>query len=225
MSFISSIQNSTRPSQLSTCPAQNALALASRRALVSLIVRPLIRYWIGLKFPRFCPDPVTTMAQHIYSISHEICPSWLTWWYCVCWCLFIPLALYNLLGISASLTQQSLVLVTYSSPDSKVHGAHMGPTWVLSAPDGPHVGPMDLAIRETMDTETEILSLFLVITLCMCHTWTWSSCTSKCHDDVIKGKHFPRYREFTGPRCIPRTKASDAELWCFLWSVLVETVQ
>ena len=23
--------------------------------------------------------------------------------------------------------------------------------------------------------------------------------------------------EFTGPRWIPRTKASDAELWCFLW--------
>ena len=23
-------------------------------------------------------------------------------------------------------------------PDSKVHGAYMGPTWVLSAPDGPH---------------------------------------------------------------------------------------
>ena len=42
------------------------------------------------------------------------------------------------------------------------------------------------------------------------------------HDDVIKWKHFPRYwplcGEFTGPRWIPRTKASDAELWCFLWS-------
>ena len=25
-------------------------------------------------------------------------------------------------------------------PDSKVHGANMGPTWVLSAPGGPHVG-------------------------------------------------------------------------------------
>ena len=25
------------------------------------------------------------------------------------------------------------------------------------------------------------------------------------------------YGEFTGPRWIPRTKASDAELWCFLW--------
>ena len=40
------------------------------------------------------------------------------------------------------------------------------------------------------------------------------------HDDVTKWKH---YRvtghlcgEFTGDRWIPRTKASDAELWCFL---------
>ena len=33
-------------------------------------------------------------------------------------------------------------------PDSKVHGANMGPTWVLSAPDGPHVGPMNLAIKD-----------------------------------------------------------------------------
>ena len=32
-------------------------------------------------------------------------------------------------------------------PDSKIHGASMGPTWVLSAPDVPHVGPMNPAIR------------------------------------------------------------------------------
>ena len=32
-------------------------------------------------------------------------------------------------------------------PDSKAHEANMGPTWVLSAPDGPHVSPMNLAIR------------------------------------------------------------------------------
>ena len=31
--------------------------------------------------------------------------------------------------------------------DCKIHGASMGPTWVLSAPYGPHVGPMNLAIR------------------------------------------------------------------------------
>ena len=35
-------------------------------------------------------------------------------------------------------------------PDSRVHGANMGPTWVLSAPDGPHVGPMNLAIEESI---------------------------------------------------------------------------
>ena len=34
------------------------------------------------------------------------------------------------------------------NPDSKVHGANMECTWVLSAPDGPHVGPTNLAIRE-----------------------------------------------------------------------------
>ena len=34
-----------------------------------------------------------------------------------------------------------------TGPDSKVHGANIGPTWVLSAPDEPHVVPMNLAIR------------------------------------------------------------------------------
>ena len=32
-------------------------------------------------------------------------------------------------------------------PDSKVHGANMGPTQVLSALDGPHIGPMKLVIK------------------------------------------------------------------------------
>ena len=32
--------------------------------------------------------------------------------------------------------------------DTKVHGANMGPTSVLVAPDGPHVGPMNPAIRD-----------------------------------------------------------------------------
>ena len=33
-------------------------------------------------------------------------------------------------------------------PDGKVHGANMGPTWGLLAPDGSHVGPMNLVIRD-----------------------------------------------------------------------------
>ena len=35
-------------------------------------------------------------------------------------------------------------------PDSKIHGAKMGPTWVLSAPDGPYVGNMNLTMRDVM---------------------------------------------------------------------------
>ena len=31
-------------------------------------------------------------------------------------------------------------------PDSKVHGANMGPIWGRQGPGGPHVGPMNFAI-------------------------------------------------------------------------------
>ena len=47
----------------------------------------------------------------------------------------------------------------------------------------------------------------------------WSN--PEVHDDVIKWKHFPRNWPFVRgihrSRWIPHTKASDAELWCFLW--------
>ena len=35
----------------------------------------------------------------------------------------------------------------------------------------------------------------------------------------------PLCEEFTGDRWIPRTKASGAELWCFLWSGPGQTVE
>ena len=35
-------------------------------------------------------------------------------------------------------------------PDNKVHRANMGPIWVLSAPDGPHVGSTNLAITDVI---------------------------------------------------------------------------
>ena len=54
-------------------------------------------------------------------------------------------------------------------------------------------------------------------------TWiVWEMMIASKHDDIIKWNHFPCYwplcREFTGHQWIPCTKASDAELWCFLWS-------
>ena len=83
---------------------------------------------------------------------------------------------------------QSLFLriVRFINPDSKVHGTNMGPTWVLSAPDGPHVGLMNLAIREvfwmrtTKFTQTltwysisqEICTRFFFAVLCCGYTLT-----------------------------------------------------
>ena len=43
------------------------------------------------------------------------------------------------------------------TPNSEVHGANMGPTWVLVAPDGPHVGPMNLAVRDIYILHDEYL--------------------------------------------------------------------
>ena len=36
-----------------------------------------------------------------------------------------------------------------SIPDSKVHGANMGPIWGWQDPGGPHVGPMNFAIWDS----------------------------------------------------------------------------
>ena len=43
-------------------------------------------------------------------------------------------------------------------------------------------------------------------------------CVAQNHSDVIQLKHFPRYWSFVRGiyQWIPGTKASDAELWCFL---------
>ena len=62
-----------------------------------------------------------------------------------------------------------------------------------------------------------ILSVLPVKLLC-----SKSRCVFLIHDDVVKWKHFPRYWPFVRGihRCIPRIKASDAELWCFIWSAL-----
>ena len=51
----------------------------------------------------------------------------------------------------------------HNKPDSKVHGANIGPTWVLSAPDGPHVGSMNLAIKEVMDQNESNIQYIQVI--------------------------------------------------------------
>ena len=56
-------------------------------------------------------------------------------------------------------------------PDSKVHGANMGPTWVLSAPDGPHIGPMNLVIMVAL-YPTHVSAVFFSSALSLVYIWT-----------------------------------------------------
>ena len=39
-----------------------------------------------------------------------------------------------------------IICILHVIPDSKIHGANMGPIWVRQGPGGPHVGPMNFAI-------------------------------------------------------------------------------
>ena len=54
----------------------------------------------------------------------------------------------HLAEIWSAMNVMHLCVITCNIPDSKVHGANMGPTWVLSALDGSHISPMNLAIRD-----------------------------------------------------------------------------
>ena len=60
-------------------------------------------------------------------------------------------------GLKANVAFVDTVNVSYKThtiPDSKVHGANMGPIWGRQDPDGPHFGPVDLAIWDvTQSTE------------------------------------------------------------------------
>ena len=61
-------------------------------------------------------------------------------------------AIENLQNLCFQIKATKLTL--YLFLDSKVHGTNMGPTWVLSVPSGPHIGPMNLAIRDDTNPDT-----------------------------------------------------------------------
>ena len=56
----------------------------------------------------------------------------------------------------------------------------------------------------------------------MMHTWITIMMSSNGHIFHIIG---PLWGESTGHQWIPLTKASDVELWCFLWSVPEQMVE
>ena len=133
--------------------------------------------------------------------------------------------------------------------DSKVHGANMGPTWVLSAPDGPHVGPLNLAIRvgfQWLSYRVNLLSSLVFgeqLGLSSLRLHRLIGIATPIVDDCLRfiivvlvqssaiimlynlSRYYIHHSDDNGrtlvkrqTRWIPRTKASDAQLWSLLWS-------
>ena len=55
-----------------------------------------------------------------------------------------------IMSSSSSRLSMSTCIHKTGIPDSKVHGANMGPIWGRQDPRGPHVGPMNLAMWDCL---------------------------------------------------------------------------
>ena len=92
-----------------------------------------------------------------------------------------------------------------------------------------------LSPLDTVNTlpENVTLQCDTLLNLAWNYVASWDSSYTKAtiiyHDDVINGNIFlvtgPLWGESTGHRWNPLTKASDAELWYFLWSAPEQTVE
>ena len=74
------------------------------------------------------------------------------------------------------------IIYWFLFPDSKIHGANMGPSWVLSAPDGPHVGPMNLVMWVAfMMPFIHVLGVHVVIGSIQYYLyWKWKHVALRC---------------------------------------------
>ena len=99
-------------------------------------------------------------------------------------------------------TKWSLSTVNWYNgfPDSKVHVAHMGPTWVLSAPCWPHEPCYQACmLRWCVPICASVFHRLSLISIMHCGvimTWTSSCQILTVQDDIIKWKHFLPYWSF-----------------------------
>ena len=76
------------------------------------------------------------------------------------------------------------------TPDSKAHGGNKGPTWALSGPDGPHVGPMSLAIRDHLPGGNRTYTEHEHVRHCVSRCLGTKRCIAICrHNDNCKARH------------------------------------
>ena len=95
------------------------------------------------------------VSQHLAVLCHQQAQCWMkNYVYLIpillCYQFFLITCLNYDFQNGRRYLKKSCGTSSVNLPDSKVDGANKGPTWVLSAPDGPHVGPMNLVIRATI---------------------------------------------------------------------------
>ena len=87
---------------------------------------------------------------------------------------FDDVIMSNPLGGETGISRENQVNTV---PDSKVHGAYMGPIWGRQDPDGPHVGPMNVAIWDGLWVwcigDTRGSGSGLILDLCSRSRYQW----------------------------------------------------
>ena len=93
-----------------------------------------VHAWVLTQMPNYSYHNAATSKDNILSLITYIC-------------IYAYAFIFDQICKHAISSGKVSNLYPVYSPDCKVHGTSMGPAWVLSAPDGPHVGPMNLAVR------------------------------------------------------------------------------
>ena len=101
------------------------------------------------------------IEDSFYSISHEIY-TWLAIDLLRCVAiLYLPIVQGDFNGPRQFYESGAVLKYTVNAPDSKVHGANMGPIWGRQDPDGPNVGPMNFALWASYEfTINDDISMF-----------------------------------------------------------------
>ena len=127
-------------------------------------------------------------------------------------------------GVSTHQSHHCLLNV-YSSADQRKHQSSASLAFVWGINRWPVKSPHKWPVTRKVFPFDDVIMVLLDMWQVTCSSIdTCKACDNFAisYDDVIQWKHFPRYRPFAWgihrPRWIPRTKDSDAELWCFLSS-------
>ena len=125
------------------------------------------KLWLSLGVPSM------TFSQWSMSINRH-CPIWVPPLLVISWMGMVQqqpwwqhMASFQSADLSWRICDMDTLTTfhSYQCPDTKVHGANMGPIWGRQDPGGPHVGPMNLDVWEDPATKANnalMVSLLLI---------------------------------------------------------------